>query len=298
MPGFCARVRFRDFLRPPLGPIASPVVKALAISLVFALAASCAAVKDVVDPILSSPGAGGTSAGGRPGEPSGSGSKPGASGYDDDGSLGSMVRTFLRSSPARTLVVEVDYVKGSAPSSRALAHLAEVLKGVADKPGGVTVAAGNEIPSGRDRWSIGDLRALEKTHRSSRSGGATATMWIAYVDGEYADGGGALGVAYSASAAAIFRDRIGDATTAIVGTTAIERSVITHEAGHLLALVNIGYTSAIAHEDKDNPHHSNNKNSVMYWAVEDLSIANILAGGPPDTFDDADKADLAALKDG
>ena len=207
-----------------------------------------------------------------------------------------MVRAFLRGTPARRLTVEVDYIKGRAPSSRALAHLAEVLRGVADKPDGITVSAGNEIAAGRDRWSIEQISSLEKANRAAHSGGATATMWIAYLDGVYAGGDGALGVAYSASAAAIFRDRIDDATTAIINATAVERAVITHEAGHLLALVNLGYTSAIDHEDKANPHHSSNEGSVMFWAVEDLSLKNLLAGGPPDTFDDADKADLAALK--
>lgn len=259
------------------------------------LSVSCGTVRKVVDP-ASSPAAGGS--GGSGTSSSGGSAKPRGASYDDDGSLGSMVRTYLRASPAAKLVVEVDYVKGRAPSSSALSHLAGVLRDVADKPGGITVEPGNEIAAGKDRWTTGDLRALERSHRSARSGGSTVTMWIVYVDGVYAQAEGALGVAYSATAAAIFRDRIDDATTALVSAAPIERAVVTHEAGHLLALINIGYTSAIDHEDKDRPHHSSNKDSVMYWAVEDLSLKNILTGGPPDTFDDADKADLAALKAG
>lgn len=269
-------------------------MKALVVSLAIALSVSCAAVEKVVDPLTSPTGGGG----GSENSSRGDGGKPRGPSYDDDGSLGSMVRTYLRASPAAKLVVEVDYVKGRAPSSRALSHLASVLRDVADKPGGITVEPGNEIAAGKDRWTTEDLAALERSHRSARSAGATVTMWIVYVGGVYAETEGALGVAYSATAAAIFRDRIDDATTAIVTAVPIERAVVTHEAGHLLALVNIGYTSAIDHEDKDRPHHSNNKDSVMYWAVEDISIKSILTGGPPDTFDDADKADLAALKAG
>lgn len=270
-------------------------MKLAAVCLALAMGVSCAAVQKAVNPTTSSPDAGG---GGSGRSSSGGGAKPRGASYNDDGPLGSMVRTFLRASPAAKLVVEVDYVKGRAPSSSALSHLAGVLREVADKPAGITVQPGNEIAAGKNRWTTRDLQALERSHRSARSGGSTVTMWIVYVDGVYADADGALGVAYSATAAAVFRDRIDDATTAIISAAPIERAVVTHEAGHLLALINIGYTSTIDHEDKANPHHSNNQDSVMYWAVEDLSLKNLLTGGPPDTFDDADKADLAALKAG
>lgn len=277
------------------------------LSLVFVVAlfmTGCAAVETIRDEVTGSPGAtsgggsgskDGAGSGGGPG--SGSGGAGGA-GYDDDGGLGSMVRAYLRAAPAKKLVVEVDYVARRAPSSRALSHLKGVLAEVADKPGGIQVEPDSEIADGRDRWSLGEIKALERQHRSARSGGDTATMWIVYLDGRFADQEGALGVAYSASAAAIFRDRIGDATTALIDATAIERAVITHEAGHILALINIGYQSKIDHEDPENPKHSKNRKSVMYYAVEDVSISNILSGGPPSTFDEADKADLEMLKNG
>jgi hypothetical protein len=35
----------------------------------------------------------------------------------------------------------------------------------------------------------------------------------------------------------------------------------------------------------------------MYWSVEDISIRNVLRGGPPPDFDDADRADLAMLRE-
>jgi hypothetical protein len=63
-----------------------------------------------------------------------------------------------------------------------------------------------------------------------------------------------------------------------------------------MALINFGYHSAYNHEDSSHPHHSNNPNSVMYWAVEDVSVRNILRGGPPADFDDADRADLTMLR--
>jgi len=210
--------------------------------------------------------------------------------------VGAMARTYLQRSPATSMIVEVDWVSGRDPSSTALDHLAQILRRELYKPGGVEVRLGNTIASGRSSWTVGDLASLERANRASRSGGHRATMWMVYVDGSFAENPNALAISYSASAAAIFRDRLGDAASSLVTEPEIERSVITHEAGHLLALVNIGYRSRYDHEDPDHPHHSNDKNSVMYWAVEDISIRNILRGGPPDDFDTADRADLAMLR--
>ena len=60
----------------------------------------------------------------------------------------------------------------------------------------------------------------------------------------------------------------------------------------------INYKSNVNHEDLNNPHHSNNRESVMYWAVEDISVANILRGGPPYEFDSDDQHDIEKIRQG
>ncbi len=207
-----------------------------------------------------------------------------------------MARTYLRRSPAGVLTVEVDWVGGRDPSQGALDHLGSVLDRELDKPAGISIRLGNRISSSRTTWTIPDLAALERANRANHSSGSRATMWIGYVGGSFAPNQNALAVTFSASAAVIFRDRIDDAASSLVLAPAIERSVLLHEAGHMLALVNIGYRSRFDREDGAHPNHSNNPESVMYWAVEDISVRNLLRGGPPDDFDDADRADLAMLR--
>jgi hypothetical protein len=276
------------------------------------LATACSISNPVVGPATpgaSTPGPSGTSAAPRGSTPAGPGTTghgtpgqtnpgtvPSASAYADDAGVGAMARTYLRRSPATSMIVEVDWVKGRAPSQTALDHLTSVLDRELDKPGGVTVERGNEIAAGKSQWSLKDLAALEKANRAGHSRSSRATMWIGFVDGAYAGNENALAVAFSASATAIFRDRIDSATSSLVLEPEIERSVLVHEAGHLLALVNIGYRSRYDHEDAQHPNHSNNPESVMYWAVEDISVRNLLRGGPPDDFDQADRADLAMLR--
>jgi hypothetical protein len=243
----------------------------------------------------SAPGRSGTTGGTTPGQTNPETVSSGSA-YADDAGVGAMARTYLRRSPATSMIAEVDWVKGREPSQSSLDHLTAVLRRELDKPGGVTVEHGNEIGAGRSEWSLQDLVALEKANRARHSRSGRATMWIGFVDGTFAANSNALAVAFSASATAIFRDRIDSATSSLVLEPEIERSVLVHEAGHLLALVNIGYQSRYAHEDTQHPNHSNNPESVMYWAVEDISVRNLLRGGPPDDFDQADRADLAMLR--
>ena len=55
----------------------------------------------------------------------------------------------------------------------------------------------------------------------------------------------------------------------------VENSVLVHEVGHLLGLVNL-YQSPVDHEDPDHPGHSNNDESVMYWAIESADVSNFI----------------------
>lgn len=207
-----------------------------------------------------------------------------------------MARAYLRPGPARRLVVEIDHVRGRRPSGGTVAHLGAVLERELDKP--VAVRVDDEIPPTGGRHSVADLAGLEERYRSAHSRGDEAAMWLVWLDGALEEDPSSLGVAYRASAAAIFRDRIDSAATVLVPASAIERSVAVHEAGHLLALVHIGYSIPHEHEDPDHPRHSRFRDSVMYWAIEDISIASILRGGPPDDFDAVDRDDLRELRTG
>jgi hypothetical protein len=207
-----------------------------------------------------------------------------------------MARVLLRSTPARRLLVEVAYVSGRKPTQQALEHLTTILRREARKPDGIAVVAGAQMPGSTSSYSLADIVGLESKYRHLHSGGTVATIWIAALNGDYAGGSGTLGLAFEATAAALFEDQIQQAANVFVSAGAIERSVITHETGHLLGLVNIGYHSAYDHEDPQHPHHSKYQSSVMYWAIEDTSIATILSGGPPDDFDQYDRADLVLLR--
>jgi hypothetical protein len=218
--------------------------------------------------------------------------------YDDDANVGAMARAILRSSPAKNVYIEIAYAPGERPSQEALDHVRSVLEREAAKPVAVEISNLPALPGNKSSYSLNDLADLESKYRSMHSRESVATIWIAALNGSYSGAENTLGLAFRATAVAIFEDQIKDAATLFVSAGAIERSVMTHEVGHLLGLVNLGYRSAYDHENPQHPHHSKYQTSVMYWAVEDMSIAAILSGGPPDDFDQYDRADLAALRSG
>ncbi len=157
------------------------------------------------------------------------------------------------------------------------------------------------IANNKSRLTQSDLVEIEKRNRDHYSSKNVMILYVLYVNGVFAADSEALGVAYESSAYAVFAERIREAAaTPLVPAPAIEQAVIVHEMGHVLALVNIGYTSPRNHQDPQHESHSNNTDSVMYWAIDNVGIASLLEGRPsPSTrFDADDLADLADLKSG
>ena len=224
---------------------------------------------------------------------------PPAVGPNDDGELGSSAYEYLNRAIPR-LVVEIDAVGGVEPYGDTLELVAERLQQVSDKPGGITVLPVEAIPGSPDNtWTIADLRASERRNRDRHSTAKEMVLYLQFVDGS-SDRDNALAVAYSASAAAVFGENIRATATVLVGPAAVERAAVVHEIGHILSLVNLGYTSPRDHEDPDHPKHSTNRDSVMFWAVDTEGVLTILGGrtAPPTAFDREDLADLADVRSG
>lgn len=52
----------------------------------------------------------------------------------------------------------------------------------------------------------------------------------------------------------------------------LETTVVLHEMGHLLGLVNVGSEMVEPHEDESYDHHCDNEDCLMYWAIETNSF--------------------------
>lgn len=219
---------------------------------------------------------------------------------DDAGGVGTNARALLRRDRP-TLVLEIDAQEGVEVDEAAVEHLLAVLARVVDKPDGIVREGGNTFVSDRTSWTADDLRAATAANRTTTTTDDRVSVHLLYVAGSHADEDGqtnAIGLAYSASTAALFPQRWQGVASLLGSAQAIERAVLVHELGHLLGLVNIGYESDIDHEDPEHPGHSSNRGSAMFHAIETTLIGQVFDGPPPNTFDDADRSDLEGLRTG
>lgn len=225
----------------------------------------------------------------------GSGGNPGPN--PDNGGLGTMSRAFLRPAPYTSIVVELASATGAAPGTTVENNLSAVLQ----KYSGKSVRHSDHSFAGKGSggcWNDQDIGQVAPQQRQTHTGNGAASLFMGFLDGKYCADANVLGLAYGASAVVIFTDQVKNLATPTVPASMFLESVTTHEVGHILGMVNIGYQSTIAHEDSAHPHHSSNSNSVMYYAIDQGNLIQSFVSGPPTTFDSSDEADLAGLRNG
>ena len=225
-------------------------------------------------------------------------------------SPGSAARDLVAGSPYPNLVIEIDHPPGFAPDPAALNDMKGVLQGVLDKRSVTFVLDGSIPAEPGKRYTYEEIAALESRHRDRHSSGDDAVLYVAYVAGGHAsDSGGSqtLGAVYRGTSMVIFKGNLLDNTRggglldARPELRFVERAVLVHEFGHAAGLVNLGAPMTVAREDPNSRGHSTNQRSVMYYAVDSSAdLFRIFTRGSdiPWQFDENDKADLRALREG
>lgn len=218
---------------------------------------------------------------------------------------------YLWQSPYPDLVVEVDHVSTVTPSSFALDALVSALKNVTGKRS-VTLLPLETIPPynpslvSPKEWTDEELDIVAREHLDSADAGQygrgeAAVLHILFLDGHYtSDEGAAVGLAVGETVF-VFTDRPrGESPVpANMPRDFTHRTVLIHEAGHVLGLVNRGLPMQRDHEDPKSPHHSRNPQSVMKAGVDlfQSQLATALPEeAPPYEFDADDLADIKAFQ--
>jgi hypothetical protein len=215
--------------------------------------------------------------------------------------LGDYAKGFLQDKKYKRLVIEIDYVEGFPPTQEVLDLLQSRINFYCDKD--QTLIFKDSIPKPSSSYSLDDIKKLEDKNRDYHKSKSDIVAYILYLNGAYSDNNDVLGVAYSPSSIAIFKEKIYDISipfwaTNLVDSVDYEKSVVIHEFGHLLAMVNIGYQSDRNHEDTQGSHCIDD-NCVMYRSVETVSIGSLITQEdpqPPTDFDADCRSDMANLK--
>lgn len=208
------------------------------------------------------------------------------------GGPGAAAGHLLRPDGAASIVLQVLSAAGAEPRQATLDRLVEELASASGKP--VRAVGGASLPA-RRVWSSTELVAAAEAARFPTADGSYVVR-VLFVGGRSSEGGGVLGITATADVAAVFAEPVEEAATGLTSAAAVERAVAVHELGHLLGLVDLAIDTG--RDDPEHPGHSTNPRSVMYWAVESSLLGDLLGDGPPQRFDDQDRADLAAIRGG
>ena len=211
------------------------------------------------------------------------------------GGVGDFAGLLLAAGPVKRIVYDLLLEGDLAPRQHTLDHvLGQLTRFSGNKPISVQRTA---VPGGPSQWLPEDIDAFVHRNSKFRSGGDTAVLHVLFVHGDMGD---AAGVATGADTLTMFPDSYrGGGLTA--SEAQIEDTVVMHETGHILGLVDL-WLDLHRGDYTDDPapggHHSTDPNSVMYWRVETIDVKSFFRGGPPHEFDADDQADLLAIHGG
>ncbi len=225
----------------------------------------------------------------------------------------------LFSNSVTSVVLEVDYEDGAAPymstgpvagsdpwelSQRNLDRLFEDNGAVVTVPGALSDME-NIGDTGRDSHTVQQILDLADQHRDMSSGGHTATYYIIWLDGHFADGDGAvdnvLGVSLGDTGVIAMFKPVIESLGAIEATRAFgEQAVLIHEFGHAAGLVNRGVPLTSEHHDAEHGAHCINRNCVMHYTNEGAAelatfVARVVTAGDVVLFGDECLDDVDAL---
>lgn len=212
-----------------------------------------------------------------------------------DKPVGASAHDLLSASTYSSVKIEIQYMTGYAPDGAAMSHMQAMLQSYLNKPGGITIVT-REIPaSSNGALSVNDVLTIEKNNRTAFTNGSEIALYVLFTNGNYTDNN-VLGVAYRNTSAVLFGKKINDNSGGIgqASRTKLVATVIEHEIGHLLGLVDLGSPMQTAHKDASHGNHCNNSNCLMYYASETSDILGFLITGSIPGFDANCHADIIA----
>jgi predicted Zn-dependent protease len=213
---------------------------------------------------------------------------------------GSSANNLLSADTFKKMIVEIGYIEGFQPSETAKNNFKNFIKNRTFKPEGVDFIEKKIPSSGKTVYTLEEVVAIEKQHRTQYNSSTTIAVWVLFINGNSSkdnNQGSILGSAYWNTSFVIYEETIHGLSDSAFEPkrSLLEAAVMNHEFGHLLGLTNLGTDLQSDHEDAEHPKHCNVEDCLMYWAAEtSQGIGSMLSGGQVPQLDAQCLADLKA----
>ncbi len=182
--------------------------------------------------------------------------------------LGASAHDMLSGAKYTAIHIEVQYMPGYQLDPTAITNVTNYLETLCNKPNGVTISQ-TQIAANGDTLNVSQVAVIEAQNRTAYTSGATLALYVLVTDG-YDTSLNVLGFAFRNTSICLFGKDMFDHSGGVGEVTriSIESSVLEHELGHIMGLVNLGTPMVIDHQDVANGNHCINPNCLMYYATE------------------------------
>lgn len=212
--------------------------------------------------------------------------------------VGEHSELYLQDGVYKELQVSLFYMDGFRPKAEAVDSFQAFLEQYLRKPEGIEVVT-EKIPAhGEESYSVAEIEeVLSERRTGSMAGTDRIFAYFLIVDGRFSgdDGGSStLGIAYNANSMALFGETVHEYSDEATEPERwkLEATVLHHEFGHILGLVDNGTPMVNDHRDGGNGHHCDESDCLMYHTVETSDVVSMIIGSSVPDLDPECQKDL------
>ena len=184
-------------------------------------------------------------------------------------SPGASANDILSDSKFKNMAIEIAYVSGFAPTETAVSEFIALLNQHAHKDN-ISITYKELASPNKDSLSIAEISDLETKNRTVYNNGDSLGLYIYFSDAssdsdKLEENMVTLGAVYRNTSMVIYEATIRKlaSKSILISIDEVEAATLSHEAGHLFGLVNIGSPSVNDHHDPDAESHCNIPGCLM-----------------------------------